>query len=271
MSANAHYQRSSAAGLQPRWLTSPTIPIAANKNVPHELDAFLGHNTSAALRGVVVVAPHPDDEILGCGALMSAIAAQGGLVWVVYLTDGGASQPDLDPVARRNLVLRRQGEAWRGLNVLGVDPLCTVFVGAPDGELHRSHTHQSLAAYKLDELLELGWVSAVFVTSPHDNHIDHKAAYRLVEETVRPYSNIGLYTYPVSSRIDAESNIDLHSAFPITFRTNGFERAKREALACHTSQLEGTAQAGGFALRDEQVAMMCAGPEYFARDQRHGT
>ena len=39
----------------------------------------------------VVVAPHPDDEILACGGLLQLLAQQGSEVLLVAVTDGDAS------------------------------------------------------------------------------------------------------------------------------------------------------------------------------------
>ena len=44
---------------------------------------------------LVVVAPHPDDEVLACGALIAMHARQGGEVLVVAVTDGEASHAEV--------------------------------------------------------------------------------------------------------------------------------------------------------------------------------
>ena len=44
-----------------------------------------------AARSVLVVAPHFDDETLGCGGLLAQLAAAGAVIRVLYLTDGAAA------------------------------------------------------------------------------------------------------------------------------------------------------------------------------------
>lgn len=230
---------------------------ASSVSTSDQLDMMLG------TRGIVVIAPHPDDEILGCGALICATAAQGRPVWVIYLTDGGASQPDLSPQARKDLVLQRQSEAFAGLEELGVPSSSALFVGAPDGHLHNSKAHTKLAIFKLHELIQQGSVSAVFVTSPHDAHTDHQAAYKLAVTALRTYPGIQLYTYPISSRIDHNAAALERSIHGISFKTDRFAKQKRAALACHASQLVTDIPRRGFTLPSATFEFMCAEPEYF--------
>lgn len=231
---------------------------------PSQLDLLLGSP------GIVILAPHPDDEVLGCGALMAASVAEGIPVWVIYLTDGGASQPGLTGEERKHLVLQRQSEAIAGLAVLGIPSTNAMFVGAPDGQLHTSKAHANLAIFKLHELIVQGSVSSVFVTSPNDGHIDHQSAYSLAVKALRDYPSISLYTYPVSSRIDFDVAID-EARFDIHIQNQSFEAKKRAALDCYVSQLQQLPLNNGFTLAPEIAEAMCEGPEYFqAVDTPHG-
>lgn len=67
----------------------------------------------------VVVAPHPDDEILGVGGLLNLLAAAGTRVEVLSVTDGEASHPG-GSVCPQELVPRRAAETSAALAVLGV-------------------------------------------------------------------------------------------------------------------------------------------------------
>jgi LmbE family N-acetylglucosaminyl deacetylase len=232
----------------------PRVPKSPHAS---QLDNLLGS------QGIVVLAPHPDDEILGCGALMATSVAQGIPVWVIYLTDGGASQPGLTAEQRKDLVLQRQSEAMAGLAVLGIPSTNAMFVGAPDGQLHTSKAHANLAIFKLHDLILQGSVSSVFVTSPSDGHIDHQSAYSLAVKALRDYPAISLYTYPVSSRIDHGLAAHPQGLFDICIPNRSFEEKKRAALGCHVSQLQQLPLNNGFTLAPEIVDAMCEGPEYF--------
>lgn len=87
---------------------------------------------------LLVVAPHPDDEVLSAGGLMQRVKSSGGDVRVLYLTSGDGAFL-ANPVSwvrgsdiRRRLGTRRMGEAVDALSVLGFDDEASVFFGFPD-------------------------------------------------------------------------------------------------------------------------------------------
>ena len=61
-------------------------------------------------RGVVVVAPHPDDESLGCGGLIAACCTQGIVVRLVVLSDGAGSHPGSQRYPAARLCALREAE-----------------------------------------------------------------------------------------------------------------------------------------------------------------
>jgi LmbE family N-acetylglucosaminyl deacetylase len=87
---------------------------------------------------VVVIAPHPDDEILGAGGLLQSILQQGISIEIVAVTDGEASHPALDlgdlgeQVDLRSI---RAGESNEGLRRLGWDTPVIRRLGLPDGNV----------------------------------------------------------------------------------------------------------------------------------------
>jgi LmbE family N-acetylglucosaminyl deacetylase len=67
---------------------------------------------------LVVVAAHPDDEVLACGALLHVHAARGGAVLLVAVTDGEASHAAASRWARQRLAEKRHAERKNGLKYL---------------------------------------------------------------------------------------------------------------------------------------------------------
>jgi LmbE family N-acetylglucosaminyl deacetylase len=124
-------------------------------------------------RRLIVVSPHPDDEVLGCGGLMQAALAQGCAVQVVSVTDGEACYPDHPrwPVARLRDARRR--ELATAMQALGMDASHVTALGLPDGYVARHEL--DLAAYLAARLLPGDVVVAPWV---HDAHPDHEAAGR---------------------------------------------------------------------------------------------
>ena len=79
---------------------------------------------------VLCVAPHPDDEVFGCGGLLAALAQRGCVVHVVILTcgqQGAAERPGGDAAA---LGATRREESLRAAAELGIPP--PVFLGLQD-------------------------------------------------------------------------------------------------------------------------------------------
>lgn len=90
---------------------------------------------------ILVLSPHPDDDILGCGGVIQSAVAAKLPVKVVYLTNGDnyewaflayKKHPVLRPSSVRAMGLVRHGEAITGEQVLGVTPENLVFLGYPD-------------------------------------------------------------------------------------------------------------------------------------------
>lgn len=90
---------------------------------------------------VLVLAPHPDDESLGCGGVLQRAAARGIPVEVAFLTNGDSNgwsflawrlHPVLEPSAARKMGEIRRQEALAAAAVLGVPAARLTFLGYPD-------------------------------------------------------------------------------------------------------------------------------------------
>ena len=88
----------------------------------------------------VIVAPHPDDEILACGGLLQLLAQQGSEVLLVAVTDGGASHPGSALWPKERLCRVRPEESRQAASTLGVAP-SWLRLRLPDGGLA---AHESL-------------------------------------------------------------------------------------------------------------------------------
>ncbi len=141
--------------------------------VPYEASTF------AASR-VVVFAPHPDDEVLGCGGALADLLDRGARLDVVLVTDGAAGARDAEERAR--IAATRMGESRRALDVLGGGTLHAS--GLPDRGLgDRLEEVEALLARWLVEAAP----DLVFAPSPVETHPDHRAvAVSLFRLAARP-------------------------------------------------------------------------------------
>ena len=95
---------------------------------------------------LVVVSPHPDDEILACGGLLALHAQRGGSSAIVAVTDGEASHRSDPTWSEARLASRRRVERRRGLARLGLTAGVVTRLGLPDSAIgnHRDALQQGL-------------------------------------------------------------------------------------------------------------------------------
>lgn len=117
----------------------------------------------------VVVAPHPDDEVLSVGGLLAQLARTATPVQLIAVTDGAASHRGSSEWPVERLVRERPRESRTALRRLGIahEPRR---LGLPDGGLQRV---QAALADRLLGLLDRSDV--VFTTWRQDGHPDHEA------------------------------------------------------------------------------------------------
>jgi LmbE family N-acetylglucosaminyl deacetylase len=177
----------------------------------------------------VVVAPHPDDEILAAGGLMQILAAAGVAVEVFAVTDGEAACPG-DP----SLAVTRNREAERALRRLGAPAAFRRDrVALPDGGVAAGAGR--LAARLTDRLRP-----DVLCVAPWrgDRHPDHEAAGEVAAAAAHAAGS-PLIEYPVWAWHWADPGGEdfpwsRAHRLPLTPRQ---AVRKRWALAAHRSQL----------------------------------
>jgi hypothetical protein len=115
-------------------------------------------------RSLLVLAPHPDDETLGCAGRIQRAVATGAAVTIVVATDGGRSH-DLDPIERDELRALRRSELVAACACLGVPETDVITLDFADGEL--AHAADELAV-ELETLLRRLSPDDVCVTCARD-------------------------------------------------------------------------------------------------------
>jgi len=123
----------------------------------------------------VIVAAHPDDEILGVGGTMSMLAAAGVRLRLIAVTDGEASHPELDPEAVARV---RTTESAAARDVLGVQDIEVFRLRLPDTGL--TACEDELAA-RLRELC--AGFAVCLAPWEADAHADHDAVGRAARRT----------------------------------------------------------------------------------------
>ena len=138
---------------------------------------------AATLGPTVVVAPHPDDEALGCGGLLALLRQAGQPTAAVLVSDGTGSHPAsglFSGPARRAV---REAEFRHALTLLGTDAHEPLLLGLPDGRVPATAAEPGFAdaVARLGEYLRRHGATTVLVPWRRDPHPDHRATAALVQ------------------------------------------------------------------------------------------
>ena len=183
-------------------------------------------------RATLVVAPHPDDETLGCGATIARMRRLGTPVRVVLMSGGGAS-PRPSGMSLDEMLLLRREEASRALDLLGVEPASVHHLDFVDGDMPGQHQAMTEA---LARLVRDHAPDQVLVTSARDRHPDHAAVARAVGAAATTARGVGVYEYAVWQRVPAMT-VARSGRRPLLVSSSDFSERKQAALAAYESQL----------------------------------
>ncbi len=148
---------------------------------------------------VLVVASHPDDEILGPGGTLARHAAEGASVDILIMAEGATSRDDTrDSAARANEISHLRESAARAAKILGLNP--PRFGGLPDNRM------DSLELLDVVKLVEATVAETrpniVYTHHAYDLNVDHRITHEAVLTACRPLPGSGvsaIYTYETVS------------------------------------------------------------------------
>ena len=165
---------------------------------------------SLVARRVLVLAPHYDDEVLGCGGLILQLTAGGARVVCAFMSDGsGGAEGPPEGFTREQYSKRRRGEADKAAKVLGIDSVEHLGSrhGLSDGALTSSL--DQLTSH-IEALLQEHEPDLLLAPSPLEVTADHQATFRALHEALinrrRGRTDEG---EPLSSQDDDSSPGDL--------------------------------------------------------------
>lgn len=166
-----------------------------------------------AAGSVLVLAPHPDDEVVGCGGTLCLHSQAGAKVTVAYMTDGRLGSLRLQGDAltgsqrtafQEELVKTRKAEAAAAGRLLGTGEL--VFLDFPEGELRRCRE----TVRRMADLLVATRPDVVYVPFPTDRHPDHVETARIFGAAVgEAPDGCQVYAYEVWSPLYPNCMVDI--------------------------------------------------------------
>ncbi len=195
------------------------------------LDDIIGNGTC------LVLAPHPDDESLGCGGLLAACAEAGRPPLVAVLTDGTGSDPGSRAFPPDRLRAVRAQEVQTAVGRLGLAPDKTVFLNQPDTRApHDGPGFEALVSTLAALIRGEPACTAILAPWRHDPHCDHEAA-SLLASAVAAAVPIRHVAYPVWGwTLPADSPVAAASERGFRLDISPFLAAKHGAIQAHRSQ-----------------------------------
>jgi LmbE family N-acetylglucosaminyl deacetylase len=178
-------------------------------------------------RPLLIVSPHPDDEILGAGGLIRAWAHHRRPVTILSVTDGEAAYPDWKGLGRI-----RRFELKDALQMLGASAQVSVVrLAIPDGRV-------AARARELKRAIISTVTSGSTIISPYesDGHPDHEAAGRVCCELAR-LDGFLVARYPIWAWHHADPSILKKANCRKFMLDEATRRAKVDAAQCFSSQL----------------------------------
>ena len=201
------------------------------------------------MANVLVIAAHPDDEVIGCGGTLARHAAQGDSIHIIFLADGESSRSVVP-----SMIERRQIMAINAANILGCQE--PIFLGLPDNKLDTVpfldlvQTLENAAIPLLPEI--------IYTHHGGDLNIDHRLACQATLTTFRPQPGgtvRAIYAFEICSSTEWSHPSVTPSFIPTRFHNiSDWTEIKNRALSCYASEIRNSPHSrsiDGIQIRDQ--------------------
>jgi len=181
---------------------------------------------------ILVIAPHPDDEVLGCGGVIARHSARGDMVQVVVVSRGA---PDIFP---QEEIEQTRSELAAAHQLLGVEEVHFLDYPAPRLDMVPGH----VLSDRLTHLVRKIQPQTVYAPHWGDLHSDHRAVYWATMVATRPnYGSVvkRLLCYETLSETEWGGPSPDSAFSPTVFvDISDFLSIKLQAMACYRTQLK---------------------------------
>jgi len=220
----------------------------------------------------VVVAPHQDDESLGCGGTIALLRQLGLPVHVIFVSDGSRSHPNSKKYPAEALRKLRETEALIALQILNVPVGNAFFMRLKDTAVPDGHSPGFDAAVQqmLEELKRIQ-PKTILVTWEKDHHPDHRSSWQILNKAVSKLDQKPrvlqylIWIWELGNQNDVSHNQNL-KWFYVDIKA--VEEVKKRAIAAHASQVSRLIDDDpeGFILSPEILAHFDYTDELFIED-----
>ena len=189
----------------------------------------------------LIVAPHPDDESLGCGGAVALLRTFGSEVAVLTVSDGTLSHPNSVKFPPSKLRELRESETIAALEILGVEADEITFLRLPDGNVPGELSNDFAGAVALvKDYLKRVAPQTILLPWRRDPHPDHLATWQIFNAAISGNDHdhrvleypIWLWERAESDDLPREKNIRIHR---LDIRRAAVQ--KQAAIRAHASQI----------------------------------
>lgn len=184
---------------------------------------------------IIIIAPHADDEVLGCGATMARACTNGDEVFVLICTNASVGAPELFSA---ELIKQIRSEAVTAHRLIGVKE--TFFLEFPAPALDQFPRYKM--SNEISAIIKKIGADTVYIPHLGDCHKDHTIIHECAMVACRPLANCSIkhvYAYETLSETEWGEPVAADFFVPvkyITFTNEEFQK-KLDAMSCFKSQL----------------------------------
>lgn len=142
---------------------------------------------------VLVIAPHPDDEVLGCSGLIQRLLSEGKRVDVVILSGGGRSHATCCDIDASFLIESRRNLSRTADHMLGLPVENLHFLDYPDGNIVFENSETERLRVLIDRLQP----QSIFVPHRGEGWKDHLSAGQIARKLIAGKPDVSCYEYCV--------------------------------------------------------------------------
>ena len=181
---------------------------------------------------VLIIAPHPDDEVLGCGGIMKKYTHNGDDVYVIIMTKGTPS------LYSDEKIIKVRREALQAHKILGVKE--TKFMDFFEPELDLCSL--AVISEAISSVIKQYNINILYIPHRGDIHHDHRAVFNASIVAARPVGNYSvkqIYAYETLSETEWAPPFSDDAFIPTYFVNIQDEiNDKVNALMCYTGQIK---------------------------------
>lgn len=191
------------------------------KIIDNPNDVIASH-TKQSHKNILILSPHPDDDVFGCGGTIIKHIKNGDKVNISYFCDG--SHGTRDGKRDLSLIKTRQQETKKSAQTMGLDKNNLIFLDYEDGKL----SDNKKTIDKLSQLIQKIKPQIIYLPSILDDNPDHRAVNKIFYKTLeQPLSDFMIAMYEIWTPILPNRIINITSVVDI----------KTKAMQTHKSQL----------------------------------